>query len=94
MSVLLVSGCETIGQYQVRPLVEMEHVSHALQHVDKDVTNWNCSPNCGYNLYSIGARWRPFSGFTVDLLEGYTKDQLHGQKEVFTGRITWEVGAQ
>lgn len=86
---LILGGCET-----VRPLAEMSHVSHAIQHVDRNVTTWACAPNCGYNVYSVGFRWRPFRGFTVDALEGYTRDGLHGQHEVFTGRITWEVGAQ
>lgn len=87
IAALAASGCQT-----VHPLVEVAHVSHARQHVNKDISF--CAPKCGYNAYSAGIRWRPTSGLTVDLLEGYTKEQLHGQKEVFTGRITWEIGAR
>lgn len=73
------SGCST-----VRPLAEYQHVSHATQHFGSDRTNY------GYDMGSVGIRWRPLEGVTVDLLEGYAVQEIHGRHEVFTGRMTVE----
>lgn len=99
IAILALPGCTTFQPLtdSIRPLVEVVHVSHALQHVKKpDANDWRCEPKCGYNAYSLGVRIRPAHtpGLSIDLLEGYTKNGLHGQKEVFTGRLTWEIGAR
>jgi opacity protein-like surface antigen len=73
----LCTGCST-----VRPLAEYQHISHATQHAGRNKTN------LGYNIVSAGIRWAPTEGVTVDLLEGYNFQKMHGRDEVFTGRVT------
>lgn len=79
----LITGCST-----VRPLVEVSHTSHVTQHFGNNKTNY------GWNVYSLGVRWRPSESVTVDLLDGYSPDKLDGRHEVFNGRLTWEIGKQ
>lgn len=96
---LAMPGCASFQPVtdSIRPLVEMAHVSHLTQHVkSRDANDAACVPKCGYNAYSLGIRIRPASirGLSIDLLEGITTEHLDGQKEVFTGRFTWEIGAR
>lgn len=72
------------GCANVRPLAEVQHTSHATQHFGSDRTNY------GWNVISGGIRWRPHPGVTVDLLEGYSYEEMNGRHEVFTGRMTVE----
>lgn len=71
---------------QLRPLAEYQHLSHATQHFGDNRTNY------GYDLASVGVRWRPTEAVTVDLLEGYSLQEMHGRREVFSGRVTVEFG--
>lgn len=71
----VLSGCAN-----VRPLSEYQHVSHANDGLGGP----------GFDTLSLGVRWRPYDGVTVDLLEGYSPNGLDGQQEVFTGRVTVE----
>lgn len=75
----LLAGCST-----VRPLAEFQHISHATQHFGSNPTNY------GWDVASGGIRWRPVEGVTVDLLEGYSFEEMNGRHEVFTGRVTVE----
>jgi hypothetical protein len=68
----------------VRPLTEIQHISHTTQHFGSNRTNY------GWNVASFGVRWRPTEGVVVDLLEGYSLEEMNGRHEVFTGRITVE----
>lgn len=77
--IYLLSGCST-----VRPLAEYQHISHATQHFGSNPTNY------GWDVASFGIRWRPAEGVTVDLLEGYSFEEMNGRHEVFTGRVTVE----
>lgn len=88
---LFTSGCA-----HTSVLVEADHVSHISQH--EPFTN---NPtNYGYDAVSVGLRFRPAKGLTVDLLDGRVLEgyyagsnsygALVGPREVFTGRITYE----
>lgn len=72
-------GCST-----VRPLAEVQHISHASQHFGNNTTNY------GWNLAGVGVRWRPAPGVVVDLLESYSLEEMNSHHEVFTGRVTVE----
>lgn len=78
LAALTMTGCTT-----VRPIFEYTHVSHAAQHVDKGT-------NYGTDMMGVGVRIRPMPGVTVDLIESYALQPLHGQREVFTGRVNVE----
>lgn len=78
---VLATGCASLT-----PLAEYQHLSHATQHFGDQRTNY------GYDLASVGVRWRPTDHVTVDLLEGYSLQRMHGRREVFTGRVTVEFG--
>lgn len=78
--VMLLAGCS-----HVRPLAEAQHISHVIQHLGR-----SDSANYGANLASVGVRIRPAQSVTIDLLEGYSFEEMHGTHEVFTGRITVE----
>lgn len=71
----LLSGCSTI-----RPLAEYQHVSHASDGLGGP----------GFDTLSLGIRWRPVKGVTVDLLEGYSPNKLNNRNEIFTGRVQVE----
>lgn len=87
IALIVIVGCALLfGCTTVRPLVEVSHTSHATQHFGSNRTNY------GWNVYSVGVRWRPVRGVTVDLLEGYSPEKLDGRHEVFQGRVQWEVG--
>lgn len=75
----LLTGCGS-----VRPLADYSHLSHTTQHYGDNQTNY------GFDILSGGIRWRPTPGVTIDLLEGYSKQEMHGRHEVFTGRVTVE----
>jgi hypothetical protein len=76
---LLLAGCSTVNV-----LTEYQHISHASQHVGSNRTSY------GYDMISIGVRWKPTQAVTIDLLEGYNFQRMHGRDEVFTGRMTVE----
>lgn len=78
---VLATGCANLA-----PLAEYQHLSHVTQHFGHNRTNY------GYDLVSAGVRWRPAPGVTVDLLEGYALQGMHGRDEVFSGRVTVEFG--
>lgn len=71
----LLSGCS-----HVRPLAEYQHVSHASDGLGGP----------GFDTLSLGIRWRPIEGVTVDLLEGYSPNKLDDRHEIFTGRVQVE----
>lgn len=75
IALYLLSGCST-----VRPLAEYQHVSHASDGLGGP----------GFDTLSLGIRWRPMEGVTVDLLEGYSPNKLNNRNEIFTGRVQVE----
>lgn len=80
--VLGVSGCESIT-----PLVEVSHTSHITQHFGNNQTNY------GWNTFSAGLRFRsPDSKVVLDVLDGYSPEELDGKHEVFTARLQIELG--
>lgn len=90
---IMLTGCAALRPAAV--VTEFDHVSHATQHFGPSPTNY------GYNAVSAGLRWRPVQGMTVDLLEGVVLEGqdgsedchggLWGPREVFEGRIQYEV---
>lgn len=81
LALLGLSGCESI-----KPLVEVSHTSHITQHFGKDRTNY------GYNVVSVGVRARPARGVVIDIMDGYSGDELDSRHEVFQARLEWEIG--
>jgi hypothetical protein len=79
--VIVLSGCTT-----VRPLVEVSHTSHLTQHFGNNRTNY------GWNVVGLGARIRPTTGVTIDVIEGYSFEPVDGRHEVFQARLLWEIG--
>lgn len=79
---LILGGCAS-----VHPLVEVSHTSHVSQHYGPNQTNY------GWNVVSVGVRWRPVKGVQVDVLDGYTPQLVDYRHEVFTARVQWEIGA-
>lgn len=84
VALMCLGGFSTTGCGTVRPLGEIQHISHASQHFGANRTNY------GWNITSFGVRWEPAEGVVVDLLEGYSLEEMNGRHEVFTGRITVE----
>lgn len=79
VSTLFLASCSTM-----RPLAEFSHISHATQHFGPNATNY------GWNVASMGIRIRPIDGVCIDILEGYSLEEMNGRHEVFTGRMTVE----
>jgi hypothetical protein len=76
----------------------LTHVSHSTQHFGANPTNY------GYDALSIGAKWRPLKNLSRSVSEGvilesrcHTADgereygALYGPREVFTGKIAYEI---
>ncbi len=80
LAILLLCGCQT-----VRPIAELSHTSRLTQHFGAN------RGNDGYNTASVGIRWRPMRGATVDVLEGYSpEDTASGRHEIFNARVQIE----
>lgn len=97
--IVLVSGCSTLHTLEPNTLpIELTHVSHSTQHFGAHPTNY------GYDALSIGAKWKPTRNLSLSISEGVTLEKrcqtasgereygaLYGPREVFTGRITYEI---
>ena len=92
---LLLAGCQMLKPVSVP--IEVTHVSHLTQH-------WPFTdhPTCyGFDSVSVGLKWQPVRHMTVVLEEGmvlenrdpnfYGYGSLAGPRELFTGRVTYEV---
>ena len=70
-------GCTPIARYT--------HNSHALQHVD------GSGEAKGFDMVGLGVKVKPVPKVTLEAVESYSFQSLHGRHEVFTGSITLEV---
>lgn len=96
---MALTGCSTLKVLEPDGLpIEFTHVSHISQH--EPFTDH--PTKYGYQLLSIGARWELFSGLNLVLEDGINLNSrspapfeeygaLQGPKEVFTGRISYEI---
>lgn len=73
----MMAGCTPIARYT--------HNSHALQHVD------GSGEAKGFDMVGLGVKLQIAPNVTVEALESYSFQSLHGRHEVFTGSITLEV---
>lgn len=90
------AGCGTLHTLEPSTLpIELVHVSHLTQHAP-----FTSDPHSyGYNAVMAGARWNLPAHFSVTLEEGLNVQRQHsdycgslrGPRELFTGRITYEV---
>lgn len=97
--IVMLAGCSTLHTLEPNTLpIELTHVSHATQHFGANPTNY------GYDALSIGAKWKPLKNLSISVSEGlilensyHTADgrcgfgALYGPREVFTGRIAYEI---
>lgn len=101
LMLLLLNGCSVMHTLEPNALpIEFDHVSHLTQH--EPFTN---RPTAyGSNEVMLGAKWQPLPRFSVTLSDGITLGstytapngvQWHGStvgpREVFTGRIAYEI---
>ena|ERR1700757_3752321 len=93
------SGCSTLRTLEPNAIpIELNHVSHMTQHEP-----FNAHPtNYGYDALSIGAKWRPLKNLSISISEGVVLERqapdgereygaLYGPREVFNGRIAYEI---
>ncbi len=68
---------------------EIEHLSHATQHLG--IASSVCSTNgrCGGEILSVEAHWQR-GGWFADVSEGYAVERLDGLHEVFQGKVGYE----
>src|ERR1700751_4172735 len=96
---LALSGCSTLRTLEPNAIpIELNHVSHMTHHEP-----FNAHPtNYGYDALSIGAKWRPLKNLSITLTEGVVLEHkvdttwakygaLDGPREVFNGRIAYEI---
>lgn len=97
--IALLSGCSTLHTLEPNSLpIELTHVSHSTQHFGANPTHY------GYNALSIGAKWKPLKNLSISVSEGVILESrchnatnereygaLYGPREVFTGRIAYEI---
>lgn len=97
--VVLLTGCSTLHTLEPNSLpVELTHISHLTQHFGASPTHY------GYNALSIGAKWVPVRNLSISVSEGVILDSryrtadgereygaLYGPREVFTGKIAYEI---
>ena len=97
--VFCLSGCSTLRTLEPDTLpVELTHVSHLTQHFGANPTNY------GYDALSIGAKWKPLKNLSISVSEGVILESrqtntvgeqwcgaLYGPREVFTGKIAYEI---
>ncbi len=99
--IALLSGCSTVRALEPNSLpIEITHVSHLTEHAP-----FTSNPHSyGYNAVSIGAKWVPLPHLSVSVSEGLILEKRHcdnsvvewygsmmGPREVFTGRVVYEV---
>jgi hypothetical protein len=97
--IALLSGCSALHTLEPNTLpIELTHVSHSTQHFGSNPTNY------GYDAVSIGAKWKPLKNLSITVSEGVILEKrcrtadgereygaLYGPREVFTGRISYEI---
>jgi hypothetical protein len=93
---MCVGGCTELRPVSVP--IEVTHVSHLTQHFESGKQDY------GYNAASIGLKWKLDPHLELVLSEGVVLDKEHyygdntkacgslgGPREVFTGRVTYEI---
>lgn len=97
--ITVLSGCSALRTIEPNTLpVEFTHVSHVSQHFGPNPTNY------GYDAFSIGAKWLPIKNLSLSVSEGVILEPGHcaangalehgaldGPREVFTGRVAYEI---
>lgn len=102
LTLVALLGCSTLRTLEPDYLpVEVDHVSHLTEH--QPFTDHPHS--YGYNDIAIGAKWVPMPHLSITVSEGvilegrhvntFTGTQWHGSlmgpKEVFTGRLVYDI---
>ena len=97
----LLTGCSTLRTLEPNSIpIEVTHVSHLTQHAP-----FTSTPHSyGYNSIAIGAKWVPLPHLSISVSEGLLLEREHvnaygqqwcgslmGPREVFTGKIAYEI---